>query len=443
MGIFRTYDIRGIYGKDLTDETAFKIGKALGTFLKGKESVAVGYDTRASSPALFENFSSGIVSTGCKVISLGMIPNPAAYFYCWKNKTFGCMITSSHSPKDWNGFKMIKPDGTSFLEEIKEIERIFESENFLEGRGNILEYGKAMEDYKNFLFKKIGKLKGKIVAEFFGGAGTVANSLLKDFGLEVIGLHEKPDKEFYGFERPEPKGENLKFLIQKVKEEKALFGVAFDGDADRSIFVDDKGRELNGSIVSAIFVRNFLKKKKGKIILTADCASELKKIVKEMGGKLIWWRVGHGFIERKCIEEKAIFGGEQSSHFYFNEFYPFSDGILATLLMAKVLNENKKKLSYFVDKIKLNPTEKLYINAENDEKKVKVIEKIKLEFPDALNLMDGIKIELNEIEWVLIRASQTMPEINLCIEAKNEKRLKELVGKYSEFIKNKLREIDG
>ncbi|MEM5800001.1 MAG: hypothetical protein QXD54_00230 [Candidatus Aenigmatarchaeota archaeon] len=443
MGIFRAYDIRGIYGKDLTEETAFKIGKALGTFLKGKESVAIGYDTRASSPALFEKFSSGLVSTGCKVISLGMVPNPVAYFYCWKNKTFGCMITSSHSPKEWNGFKMIKPDGTSFLEEIKEIERIFDSKNFLEGKGSVLKYGNAIEDYKNFLFKRIGKLKGKIVVEFFGGAGTLANSLFKDFGLEVIGLHENPDKDFYGVERPEPKGENLKLLIQRVKEEKPLFGVAFDGDADRSIFVDDKGRELNGSIVSAIFVKNFLKKKKGKVILTADCASKLKKIVEKMKGKLIWWRVGHGFIERKCVEEKAIFAGEQSSHFYFNEFYPFSDGILATLLMVKVLNESKKKLSYFVDKIKLNPTEKIYINADDDEKKIKVIEKIKSEFPNALNLMDGVKIDLSEDEWVLIRASQTMPEINLCVEAKNEKRLKKLVKKYSDFIKEKLREVYG
>ncbi|MEM5834595.1 MAG: hypothetical protein QXQ69_01970 [Candidatus Aenigmatarchaeota archaeon] len=443
MGIFRAYDIRGVYGKDLNDEIAFKVGKALGTFLKGRETIAVGYDTRASSPTLFEKFSSGLASTGCKVISLGMVPNPVAYFYAWKNKIFGCIITASHNPKEWNGFKLIKPDGTSFLEEIKEVEKIFDSEKFLEGNGEVKEDKNALESYKSFLSEKIGKVEGKIVAEFFGGAGTVASSIFKSFGLEVVGLHENPDGNFYGFERPEPKGKNLELLKKTVKRERALFGVAFDGDADRSIFVDDKGRELNGSLTSAIFVKSLLKKKKGKIILTADCSSTLKKIVEGMGGKVIWWRVGHGFIERKCIEEKAIFGGEESSHFYFNEFYPFSDGILATLLMAKILKKSKKKLSYFVDKIKLNPTEKLYINAGNDEKKIKVIERIKLEFPNALNLMDGIKIELNETEWVLIRASQTMPEINLCVEARNKKRLKELIKKYSRMIKKKLREVNG
>jgi phosphomannomutase/phosphoglucomutase len=443
MGIFRAYDIRGIYGKDLTDEVAFKIGKALGTFLKGKEKVCVGYDTRASSPTLFEKFASGLISTGCEVIKLGLVPNPVVYFFAWKNKIFGCIITSSHNPKEWNGFKLVKPDGTSFLEEIKEIEKIFDSEVFLEGKGKIVEYGNAVKDYERFLAKKIGKLKGKIVVEFFGGAGTVANSIFKNLGLEVVGLHDKPDENFYGFERPEPKSENLKLLKEAVKKEKALFGVAFDGDADRSIFVDDRGRELNGSIMSGIFIKDILKRKKGKIIVTADCASGLKKITEKLGGKLIWWRVGHGFIEKKCLEEKAIFAGEQSSHFYFSEFYPFSDGILATLFLTKILNKRKKKLSKIVDEIELNPVEKLYIDAKSDEKKLKVIEKIRREFPEALDLMDGIRIQLNETEWVLIRASQTLPEINLCIEAKNEKRLKELIEKYTKIIKEKISEVNG
>jgi phosphomannomutase/phosphoglucomutase len=443
MGIFRAYDIRGIYGKDLTDEVAFKIGKALGTFLKGREKVCMGFDTRASSPILFEKLASGLVSTGCEVINLGMVPNPIVYFFAWKNKIFGCIITSSHNPKEWNGFKLIKPDGTSFLEEIKEIERIFDSEVFLKGNGKIVDYRNAIKDYEDFLTKRIGRVKGKIVAEFFGGAGTVASSVFKNFGLEVIGLHEKPDENFYGFERPEPKGENLKLLKETVKKEKALFGVAFDGDADRSIFVDDKGRELNGSIVSGVFIKDILKRKKGKIILTADCANGLKKITERLGGKLIWWRVGHGFIEKKCVEEKALFAGEQSSHFYFNEFYPFSDGILATLLLSKILYKSKKRLSKLVDEMKLNPVEKLYIDAKTDEKKLKIIEKIKREFPKALDLMDGIRIQLNETEWVLIRASQTLPEINLCVEAKNQKRLKKIIDEYSSIIKEKIRELNG
>lgn len=440
MSIFKTYDIRGVYGKDLTEEIALKIGKSLGTFLKGKGSVAIGWDTRFSSKEIFDSFSSGLASTGCKIVSLGLVPNPVLYFYAWKNKTFGCLISASHSPKEWNGFKIVKPNGVSFVEEIEKIKDIFDSGKFMvsKEKGSVEYYKEAIEDYKNFLRKKIDTLKGKIVVDCFGGAGSVGINIFSNFGLEIIGLHDKPDSSFYGFNRPEPKGKNLETLKKIVKKEKADFGAAFDGDADRAIFVDNNGRELNGSIMNCIFIESVLKKKKGKIIATVDCASELKKLTQKYGGKLMWWRVGHGFIEQKCVDENALFAGEQSSHFYFNEFYPFSDGTLAILHLAKILNEKKKRLSELVDKIKLHPTEKIYINAENDEKKNRVIRNLKKEFPKALNTMDGIKIELNEIEWILIRASQTLPEINLCIEAKNKKRLKELLEKYSKIIKKEL-----
>ncbi|MDI6798407.1 MAG: hypothetical protein QMD12_00175 [Candidatus Aenigmarchaeota archaeon] len=440
MSIFRAYDLRGIYGKDLTDEIALRVGRALGTFLRGSETVCIGFDTRFSSKKIFDCFSSGLVSTGCEVISLGLVPNPIVYFYAWENRIFGCYIGASHNPKEWGGFKMIEPDGTSFVEDVERVERIFNSGTFLKKKGRLERDKNAIEEYKRFFQKKFGILKNRIAVECFGGAGVKAVDIFKDFGLEVISLHGKPDGNFYGFERPEPKGENLKFLRETVKREKAEFGVAFDGDADRSVFVDNKGRELNGSVMSSIFIREILEKRKGKIILTADCASEIKKIVESLGGELIWWRVGHGFIEKKCLEEKALFAGEQSSHFYFNEFYPFSDGILATLYLAKILSRGKK-LSKLVDELKLHPTEKLYINAETDENKIRVIEELKKSFPKAIDIMDGIKIELNDIEWVLIRASQTLPEINLCAEGKNKNRLKEIVQKYSKLINQKLRAI--
>lgn len=441
MSVFRAYDIRGIYGKDLTDEVANKIGKALGTFLKGKETVYIGWDTRLSSTSIYNSFTSGLISTGCDVISLGLVPNPVAYFHAWKNKMFGCLISASHNPKEWNGFKMINPNGVSFVEEIRKIKEIFQNQKFLlsKEKGRIEKYKNTIEDYKNFLSENLGTVGGKIVVECFGGAGTAAIKIFNSLGLEVIGLHDKPDGNFYGFERPEPKGENLNLLKKIIKKERADFGIAFDGDADRSVFIDNKGRELNGSMMNYIFIESILNKEKGTIIITSDCASELEAVVEKNGGDLIWWRVGHGFIEKKCLEEKALFAGEQSSHFYFNNFYPFSDGILATLYLAKILNENRKKLSQLVDEIKLHPTEKLYIDAKTDEIKKRVMEEVRKEFPRVIDVMDGIKIKLNDIEWILIRESQTLPEINLCIEAMNEKRLKELVEKYSKIIKMKVK----
>ena len=432
MSIFRAYDIRGIYGKDLTDEIMLKIGKAFGTFVKGK--VCVGYDTRKSSKKLFDAFSSGLTSTGCEVISLGLVANPMLYFYAWKNKMIGALITASHNPKEWNGLKMVKPNGVSFIDEIKKIEEIYNSENFLKGKGKIVKLD-AIKDYEKFLENEIGISKKKVVVECFGAAGIVGLPILRKLGLKIISLHDKADGNFFGFERPEPKGENLNLLKKTVIKEKADFGVAYDGDGDRSVFVDNKGRELNGSIMSAIFSDYILRKKKGSILLTADCASEIENIVRKLGGKTIWWRVGHGFIEQKSVEEKVLFAGEQSSHFYFNEFYPFSDGILATIYLSKVL-ESKTKLSDLVDKINLHPMEKLYINVETDENKNRIIESLKKKYPNALDIMDGIKIKLNDIEWVLIRESQTNPEINICVEAKDENRMKDLIREYTKLIEH-------
>jgi phosphomannomutase/phosphoglucomutase len=427
--------LRGIYPDEINDKVAERLGKALGTFLQGRETVCIGYDTRASSKKIFKSFASGLASTGCEVISLGLVPNPLVYFYSWSKKIFGCLITGSHNPKQWTGLKLVKPNGTSFLEEIETVKKIFEEGNFLKGCGKVID-ASILQQYENFLERNFGKLKAKVVVECFGGAGVKAVSILKSLGLEVIALHDKSSATFYGFERPEPKGKNLLQLMRRVKWAKADFGVAFDGDADRAVFVDNKGRELNGSIMSAIFIPAVLQKKKGKIILTADCASELKRIVERYGGELIWWRVGHGFIEKKCLEESALFAGEQSSHFYFNEFYPFSDGILATVYLASILSG--KKLSSLVDRVKLHPTEKLYINVKSDEKKGRIVEELKKEFPKAIDIMDGIKIELNKVEWVLIRASQTLPEINICAEGKTKARLKSIVSKYSKIVKEKL-----
>lgn len=433
--IFRSYDIRGVWDKDLNEEIAEKIGKAFGTFIKGKE-VCVGWDTRKSSPILAKKLIEGLISTGCKVFCGGMIPNPSLYFFCLKNKIFGCYVTASHNPKNWNGVKFIKRDGTSFTKELKKIEKIFNSSSFKKGGGKVIDKN-IFSEYEKFISKNFGNLNGKIVAEFFGCIGYQGKEIFEKTGLKVIGLHSKPDPNFFGFKRPEPKGGNLKLLKKRTKKENVLFGVAFDGDADRSVFIDENGREINGSLMSLIFSKYLLKNRKGKIVLTYDCASELENYIKSFGGKIIWERVGHGFIEKRCKKERALFGGEQSSHFYFNIFYPFSDGILSTLYLAKILNETNQKLSQLVKKFKINPIKKIYINARKDVVKDLVIKSLKKKFKGS-DLMDGFKLNLNKNEWILIRASQTLPEINLCIQAKNKRRMKYLIGKFTKIIKKEI-----
>ena len=438
MSIFKAYDIRGIYGEDLTGETAERIGKTLGTLLKGKEDVCVGFDTRKSSPILFKNFVAGLVSTGCNVISLGMIPNPVAYFCAWKNKIYGCHITASHNPEKWNGFKIFKPNGVSFTEEIEALENVFKSEDFIEGKGKIIEKNNIIKDYRDFLKKKLGKIEGRIVVDFLGGAGLKNKETLDAFDIDVIPLHGKPDASLYGFHMLEPWGTLLNDAKKAVKKEKADFGVAFDADADRSIFISSKGEYVEPSTMIGIFIKYILERKKGNIVTTFDCASELEHFSKKLGGKHKWIRIGHNFIEKEVALEKALFGGEESSHYFFNEFYPFSDGILSTLYLCKILKETKKSFDELIKEIKFHPVEKIYINAKTDEKKIDVVEKLRSRYYKSLDIVDGFKIKLNKIEWVLIRSSQTLPEINLCIEARNKKRLDFLAKKYSDIIKKEL-----
>jgi phosphomannomutase len=443
MNLFRAYDLRGVYPDEINERIAERVGKALGTFLQGRETVCVGFDTRFSSKRISKSLSSGLISTGCDVISLGLVPSPIVYFHAWKNKTFGCAITASHNPQEWNGFKLIKPDGTSFVEDLEKLKNVFESENFLKGRGRIEEDKKVLEEYTRFLQKKFGILKGRIVIDFLGGAGVIAANVFEDIGLNIIPLHDKPDPSLYGFHRLEPWGKLLNTAKKKVKREKVDFGVAFDCDADRSVFISPTGEYVDGSVMNGIFIEHILKRKKGEIIATYDCATELEKFAKKFNGKFSWCRVGHGFIEKKRLEENALFAGEQSSHFYFNEFYPFSDGILTTLYLAKILNETGEKFNELINRIKFHPVEKIYINAGNDEKKIRVVEELKKDFPKAMDIMDGFKIKLNNVEWILIRSSQTLPEINICAEGKNKKRLNEIVKKYSRLISEKLRGLNG
>ena len=282
--------------------------------------------------------------------------------------------------------------------------------------------------------------KVKFVAECFNASASIVTPyLFQKFGLDCIPLNNDIKGDFGG-KRPEPKSDNIKQLTEVVVDKKAEFGVAFDGDADRSVFVDEKGNYINPSKIGALFIKDALSSRSGKIVATIDCPSSIKKIVEENGGILIWSRIGHGFIEENLVKENALFAYEQSSHFYFNSFYPFSDGFLATLKLAEILSKSQKSLSQMIKEIKINPTSKIYVNAKTHEIKKEVVDRVKERF-DGEDCVDGIKIHLNDEEWVLIRESQTNPEINICAEAKDEKRLNELVEKYKSIVNEEIKKV--
>lgn len=439
---FKEYDIRGLIDDELNNESAERIGKAFGTFINGQDAL-VCRDIRHSSQKIQTAFIKGLLSTGSNVAFLGEYGSPVLFFNSWQQKKEGAMITASHNPAVYTGFKFVEKTGCSYVDQYKQLKKIYEKGNFKKAK----EKGKYNEidgyvPYRDFLKAtiKISDKKKIIVAAecLYASAATIIPKLYEELGLKVLPSHceAKPD---FNNERPEPKGENLKEVAQLVIKNKADFGVGFDGDCDRSVFIDDKGREISGSVAGAIFMDYILAKYKGKsknVVMTVDCNSELKPLAESFGAKLVWSEVGHGFIGMNVYNHKAVFGGEMSSHFWF-EHYPFSDGFISGLKMAELLSHSDKKLSQLVDETKFAPMLKEYLNCGTHEKKEKVKDKLVEKYgkeKSSTITRDGVKFFLNDVEWVLIRKSNNLPEVCLVIEAKNEKRLTELHDFYRKIM---------
>ncbi|MBI4439235.1 hypothetical protein HY640_04845 [Candidatus Woesearchaeota archaeon] len=438
MTFFKEYDIRGLIDEELNEETATRVGKALGTFLQGKP-VLVCRDIRHSSEKIQQPFIDGLLSTGSDATYIGEYPSPVLFFNSWKQRKDGAMITASHNPAIYTGFKFVEPNGCSYVNQYRDLKAIYESGKFRKGEGTYSEtdgYGQYLK-YLQAVIRMGNKKIAAGIECLYASSAVIMPDLYEKFGIETIPSHCTPKPDFNN-ERPEPKGENLKAISGMVVKNRAAFGVGFDGDCDRSVFIDDKGRELNGSVAAAIFIRHILSRHKGpkNVVMTVDCNSELKQLVESLGGRLYWSEVGHGFIGRNVYEHKAAFGGEMSSHFWF-EHYPFSDGFMAGLKMAELLSSTDKKLSELVDETRFAPMLKEYVDCKTHEKKEIVKDLLVSKYsahPTATKTRDGIKFFLNELEWVLIRKSNNLPEVCLVIEARNETRLKELHREYRKAV---------
>jgi phosphomannomutase len=437
--IFLAYDVRGIYGKEITKEVAERLGKSLGTLLKGR--FAIGYDTRASSKVLHDCFVKGLISTGSDVVSIGLAPNPVLYFYCWKNKIPGVLVTASHLAREYNGFKFARPDGSSFSHELGELRRIFFSKRFARGKGKVEYETQAIDRYLDFIGKKVRvKRELRIAMDCFNGASSLAAPRAMELAnCKPIELYTTPDQGLFSGRKPEPTEENLKELQAVVLEEGSHFGVAYDGDGDRSVFVDELGRTIRGDTLTAIFAREILSGRKGKVIAPVNSSSCVRIEVEKLGGELVECRIGHTFIEDALLKERALFAGEPSSHFYFNLIYPFSDGILATLKLAEILSKDKGRLSNLVDSIPRYPISSANVDCKTHEKKLAVIEILKEELGKRYesSLVDGIKVFLDE-GWILLRPSNTEPLIRITVEARSKKEAKELLKEFSSLVRGKL-----
>ncbi len=434
MSVFRAYDIRGIYGDDLTDDLARNIGKAYAAYV-GAGKIAVGRDCRLSSPSLHDALVEGLVSGGCEVVDIGMVPTPLLYFsiHCY-SLDGGIMITGSHNPGNYNGFKMCKGTSTLFGDDIQEIKKIIDSGDY--SSGGAFGSGSYSEkdvtgDYSSEVLGRISLARPlKVVLDAGNGMGGVISSeLFSKLGCDIISLYCEPDGNFPNHHPDPTLDSELKDLVAKVVEEKADFGVAYDGDADRAGFVDNTGRILRGDQALILFSRGILKKNPGaKIITEVKCSQATTEDIEKNGGVAIMYRTGHSFIKKKIKEEGALLAGEMSGHFFFADgYYGFDDAVFASLRMAELVSENQSSLYELVETIPNYPSTPEIRVPCPDERKFEIVSQVTEKFKQSHDVItvDGARIQFDG-GWGLVRASNTEPSLILRFEAENPERLESI-----------------
>ena len=440
--IFRAYDIRGIVKEELSDELVKKLGRAIGTLLKRNNSDALNVcrDGRLSGPHISRLFIEGVLSTGCNVYNLDLGHTPLLYFSTFKTPIKnGVMITGSHNPKNYNGFKIVVDQKPLSGESITEIKNLIENEDFIFGKGKEQKTS-LLEEYQTEIKSKIKFEKNlKIVLDCGNGAGgSVAPKLFKDLGIELIELFSEVDGNFPNH-HPDPSNpENLKDLIVNVIEHKAHLGIALDGDADRLGVVDDQGNIIFPDQYMSLIANHILKNNLGrKIVFDVKCSSKLKESISKSKGIPIMTRTGHSFIKKEILKQSAILGGEMSGHIFFNDdWYGFDDGIYSALRLIEIIAESEDSSSKMFNKFP-QPFNTPEINLQTtDERKFEIIEKLKTEFE--FNdyekvLIDGIRIE-NDESWGLARASNTTPSLVFRFEGKSEEALKKIIEVFQKAL---------
>ncbi len=435
--IFRAYDIRGIYPSKLNEDVAYKVGQALVRFLKAKR-IVVGRDMRLSSPQLFEALVKGVTSRGADVDDIGLVATEMLYFAAGKyGYDGGVMITASHNPANYNGFKLIGNnvqmigEGTG-MSEIKDLA----SRNYptLLVKGEVKKKD-IWSDYFNHISSVVDFQDLKSLKVVIDAGNAIAGKFLplvfEKFPGKLIPMYFKLDGSFpHHFPNP-LKEENIKDLRKKISQVGADLGVAFDGDADRVIFLDEKAQPISGDISSALLAREFLEEEKGaSIVYNLTCSHVLPEEIKRLGGVPIRSRTGHTFIKRLMKEHNAIFGGEISGHYYFRKNFYSESGFMALLLMLKILSASDLPLSQLVsDIVRYFRTPEINIEIGD---RVGAIKKLEDKYHNGkVDHLDGLTVEYKDW-WFNARPSNTEHLLRIVVEAK----IKELMAeKKKEILK--------
>ena len=444
--IFRAYDIRGIFEKELSKDLIYKIGQAVGSMVLEEKSkqIYVGRDGRISGKEVSNYFIEGILATGCDVIFVGLVHTPLLYFATFEGVTKnGVMITGSHNPKEYNGFKIVINNNSLTEEDIQNLKFKIEQSNFKVGTGKL-----TKESFNETYIQKIAtkikiKKKLKIVLDCGNGSsGILGPEILRNYSSNLIELYCEVDGNFPNHHPDPSEPKNLFSLIKTVKKEGADIGIAFDGDGDRLGVVDSEGEIIFPDRYLALMAEDILKKNdSGKIIFDVKCSNKLDQVIRENNGIPIMAKTGHSFIKSEIARTGAILGGEMSGHIFYNDnWYGFDDGIFASLRLLEILSSQDISTHEVFKKIpKMFSTPEIKISVK-DARKFKIIEELKNNFkPEGYDsiLLDGLRLE-KEDSWGLVRASNTTPSLVLRFEAKTEKKLMQI----KELFQNALLEID-
>ncbi len=449
--IFKAYDIRGIYGTDFDNEMAYLLGLAYVELRKndpdysfGKMQIAVAMDMRISSPALKDNLVRGLTDAGAEVIYLGIISTPTFYFAVSKyNYQGGIMISASHNPKEWNGFKMVRAKSEPISGEtgINFIKEQIITNHFLPAaeKGQVLINDSALEDELNYTWSllDLSKLKKfKIVADSANGMGaTYLEKILHLTTGEASALNFKLDGTFPAHEADPLKEENLAELKNAIINQRADLGIATDGDGDRIFFVDDKGETINPAIIRGLLAQSFLMDKPGaKIGYDVRPGKITPDLIIAAGGIPVITRVGHSLIKEQMIKEGIYFAGESSGHFYFNS--PVGCFEFPSLMILKLLLLFSASDLPISEQIK--PYNKYFLSGEINKSvnsKEAVFAAIEEKYADAkINKLDGVSVEYPDF-WFNVRGSNTEPKIRLNLEATSQKLMTEKRDEVLELIK--------
>jgi phosphomannomutase / phosphoglucomutase len=444
--VFREYDIRGVVERDFDDNFVADLGRAWATMLNraGKKTVTLGRDCRLSSDRLHDLLLAGATEGGIDVVDIGVVPTPLQYFSVvhWKMDG-GAMITGSHNPAEYNGFKLGVGASTLFGDEIQELRRIIEKRDFVRsGSPGKVTQRPVISDYYDYVRHNVKIAPGLVVAVDGGNGcgGAVAVPLMREMGVKTIDLYIEMDGRFPNHHPDPTVEENMRDLQAAVRKNRAQIGIAYDGDADRVGAVDENGQIVWGDELMVAFSRAILKERPGvEIIGDVKCSKRMYDDIARHGGKPVMWKTGHSLIKSKLKEDNAALAGEMSGHMFFaDRYYGFDDAIYASFRLIEIVSREKRGLAAILSDLpKTFATPEIRLDCP-DDRKFEVVRRAAEYFRSRYDVIDidGARVNFPD-GWGLVRASNTQPALVLRFEATSEKRL----GEIRALFENKLKEL--